>query len=143
MRFAVLHHSLPECHIRPSHWDLLLQFSNYHFVEERCLDCFELNLPPDQWSSLAVTRLPSHRALYLNYSGPISGNRGSVELVLTGEMKWHVREEHNFEFELIADPSSQPNQWNVSGQRFQLSRQGEDHWFLKLQPSRTKNIEMH
>lgn len=66
-----------------------------------------------------------------------------MELVLTGEMKWHVREEHNFEFELIADPSSQPNQWNVSGQRFQLSRQGEDHWFLKLQPSRTKNIEMH
>jgi hypothetical protein len=145
MRFAVLHHTLPETNIRPSHWDLLLQFADYQSHEEKCLDCFELHLPPDHWSLLEASQLPSHRAFFLNYSGPISGNRGSVQLVLAGEVQWHVRDASNLDFELTVDPIYNVGVWEANGQRFQLTRQEEDHWTLQLQPpgSKTQKRSRH
>lgn len=132
MRFAVLQHTLPSTSIRASHWDLLLQFAGYRSKDEKCLDCFELSLPPEQWSSLVISRLPSHRALYLEYAGPISGDRGTVEQVMAGELEWHSRGEGFAEFELIADPYRRPNHWPANGQRIRLTREEKDRWFLQL-----------
>lgn len=132
MRFAVLLHTLPATSIRASHWDLLLQFAEYRSKDEKCLDCFELSLPPEQWSSLAISRLPSHRALYLEYAGPISGDRGTVEQVMVGEVQWHSRDGDIAEFDLIAEPSRRPNHWSANGQRMKLTWEEKDRWLLEL-----------
>jgi hypothetical protein len=130
MRFSVLKHTLPASSIRSSHWDLLLQFADYQSEDERALYCFELQLPPDQWSVLAATQLPDHRALYLHYSGPISNDRGAVELVLAGDIQWLSRDENCYEFELHPEAHPNPRNWNANGRRFRLSRQDKDHWSL-------------
>ncbi len=138
MRFSVLRHTLPTPSIRGSHWDLLLQFADYLSEDERSLYCFELHFPPDQWSVLAASQLPNHRAVYLHYSGPISHGRGSVELVLGGNIHWLSKCENCYEFELIPDSHPIPLNWNAHGQRFQLSRQDKEEWSLYLckgQPS--------
>ena len=132
MRFAVLQHTLPINSIRTSHWDLLLQFAEYRAKDDKCLDCFELSLPPAQWSSLLISRLPSHRALYLEYVGPISGDRGSVEQVMVGEVQWHSRDKNVTEFDLLADPNRRPEHWPASGQRIKLTHAEKDRWFLQL-----------
>ena len=132
MRFSVLKHTLPESSIRYSHWDLLLQFADYQSEDERALYCFELHLPPDQWSSLTASQLTDHRALYLRYSGPLSNDRGAVEFVLGGDIEWLSREENRFEFELHPDSHPKPRNWNANGQRFELLRQDKDHWSLSL-----------
>ena len=85
-RFVVLEHKLPPESERPSHWDLLLeQPPEWGGV----LLSFEVSKPPAEWGPLtAVLKLPDHRALYLDYEGPISGNRGSVTRVLEGNIQW-------------------------------------------------------
>jgi hypothetical protein len=132
MRFSILQHTLPTNSIRSSHWDLLLQFADYQSEYESALYCFELHLPPDQWSSLVASELPNHRALYLHYSGPISDDRGTVELLLGGDIHWLSRDENCFEFELHPDSHPVPRNWNKNGQRFRLSRQDKVHWLLSL-----------
>jgi hypothetical protein len=133
MRFAVLLHTLPKMNTRPSHWDLLLQFADCKTTEDKCLDCFELTLPPDQWTLLEVSQLPAHRALYLTYSGPISNDRGSVEQVLAGNIQWYARNANYLEFELFPDYHPVPVNWNANGERFQLARQEKERWSLQRQ----------
>ena len=42
--------------------------------------------PPEQWDSDAAdcTKLPDHRSVYLDYQGPISGDRGTVTIACSG-----------------------------------------------------------
>ena len=37
---------------------------------------------------ISATRLPDHRAAYLDYDGEVSGNRGSVTRLATGHFEW-------------------------------------------------------
>lgn len=86
-RFALLWHEIPEDH-EPSqsansesslgsHWDLLLELDNGELLT------WQIASLPDLKSlakSLEITakRLNNHRSVYLDYEGPISGNRGVV-----------------------------------------------------------------
>ncbi|MFN9876929.1 MAG: hypothetical protein ACK557_00505 [Planctomycetota bacterium] len=82
LRFAVLHHRLPPAAERSDHFDLLLEWRG-------ALLTWELPIRPlliDQ--TTAARRLPDHRLVYLDYSGPLTENRGHVQLVDTGFLTW-------------------------------------------------------
>ena len=72
-RYAVLHHT---GHGEP-HFDLLIGRFDAPLIT--------LRLPT--WpvrGRLSLTRLPDHRPIYLDYEGPVSGNRGEVKRVEAG-----------------------------------------------------------
>lgn len=72
-RFVILRHAMPLESARPSHWDLMLE------VEDR-LWTWALPLPPSAAATnIEGERLVDHRLAYLEYEGPVSGGRGSVE----------------------------------------------------------------
>lgn len=66
-RFVVLEHDSP----RGRHWDLMLE-------NGQVLATWALAEPPDAGHAIAAQPLPDHRPAYLDYEGPISGNRGHV-----------------------------------------------------------------
>ncbi len=69
-RLVVLKHDAP----RGLHWDLLLETHTRLWT-------FAVPEPPQLWAKreeLPVERLPDHRRIYLDYEGPVSGNRGTV-----------------------------------------------------------------
>lgn len=72
-RFVVLEHDHPFLH-----WDFLLEHGDRAFTW-RLLEKPECN----RW--LAAERINDHRPLYLNYEGPVSGNRGSVRRLFFGD----------------------------------------------------------
>jgi hypothetical protein len=67
-RFVILEHDYPALH-----WDLMLEAGGV-------LQTWRLANPPAPGSnSIAATALGDHRILYLDYEGPVSGNRGIVK----------------------------------------------------------------
>ena len=66
-RFVVLTHDHPFLH-----WDLMLEQGD-------SLRTWRLVRPPDTAISIAAEALPDHRLAYLDYEGPVSGGRGTVE----------------------------------------------------------------
>lgn len=86
-RFVVLEHDSP----RGLHWDLMLH-------QGAALATWALPQPPDAPGPLPAERLPDHRLAYLDYEGPVSGDRGQVvrwdtgsfELVNQSDDQWTV-----------------------------------------------------
>ncbi len=66
-RFVVLTHDHPFLH-----WDLMLEQSG-------ALRTWRLKQPPDAQGPIVAEALPDHRLAYLDYEGPVSGGRGTVE----------------------------------------------------------------
>jgi hypothetical protein len=66
-RFAVLCHDSP----RGVHWDFLLEMG-------AGLRTWALPQPPESGVEMVCRALPDHRLVYLDYEGPVSGERGSV-----------------------------------------------------------------
>jgi hypothetical protein len=67
-RFAILEHDHPMLH-----WDLLLEAGDV-------LSAWRLAQPPDESAhSIEATKITDHRTLYLDYEGPVSGERGFVK----------------------------------------------------------------
>lgn len=77
-RFAVLQHDHPF-----QHWDFLLEAKD-------ALRAWRLHARPDEPGPIAAEALPDHRLAYLDYEGPVSGNRGTVQRWDTGEFVWDV-----------------------------------------------------
>lgn len=82
-QFVILRHELPSTSARGSHWDLMLE-------NQGVLLTWELpNLPPGplpaSFEQLGIRRLPDHRIDYLEYEGPVSNGRGTVQRVDSGE----------------------------------------------------------
>jgi hypothetical protein len=66
-RFVVLTHDYPFLH-----WDLMLEEGN-------SLRTWRLMQPPDTEGPIEAEALGNHRLAYLDYDGPVSENRGTVE----------------------------------------------------------------
>lgn len=64
-RFVILEHDHPLLH-----WDLMLEAGDV-------LQTWRLATPPGT-QPLEATALGDHRRMYLDYEGPVSGNRGKV-----------------------------------------------------------------
>lgn len=82
-RFVLLRHEMQAKENRQSHWDLMLE-------EPASLLTFELtSLPAPVESSLGCVhqarRLADHRREYLDYEGELSGGRGRVTRIASGE----------------------------------------------------------
>ena len=65
-RFVVLEHDHPELH-----WDLMLDTGEH-------LRTWRLLQPPATSQTIDAIALGDHRRVYLDYEGPVSGNRGNV-----------------------------------------------------------------
>jgi len=70
-RFVVLRHEPGSASDRELHWDFMLE-------GESMLRTWALESEPAMGSSSAALELPDHRLDYLDYEGPVSGQRGSV-----------------------------------------------------------------
>jgi len=70
-RYVILRHEVPSGSARPSHWDFMLEHGD-------ALRTWAIELPPDAAEPQPALLLPDHRAAYLTYEGPVSGNRGDV-----------------------------------------------------------------
>jgi hypothetical protein len=67
-RFVILEHAHP----RGLHYDFMLEVGE-------SLKTWELPEPPAIGRELPAKILPDHRLAYLNYEGPVSGDRGAVK----------------------------------------------------------------
>lgn len=75
LRFAILTHDWPAFH-----WDFLLEPPiDGEFDESPPLWTWRLLGEPDSAAEIACERLPDHRRRYLDYEGPVSGDRGTVK----------------------------------------------------------------
>jgi hypothetical protein len=66
-RFVILEHDHPF-----RHWDLMLE-------EGEVLRTWRLPAPPAVGQTVAAELLGDHRKLYLDYEGPVSRGRGTVQ----------------------------------------------------------------
>ncbi len=80
-RYAILYHQMPADRPRPSHWDLLLEFRD-------TLRTWALAQQPSAGKPVTADRLADHRIEYLEYEGPVSGNRGKVTRWDAGTFQW-------------------------------------------------------
>lgn len=96
-RFAILDHDWPEPHA-----DLLLE-NEATLLTWRlppiAVEAAELRTVPFTGAVL-TTRLPDHRRLYLEYEGPVSGNRGRVLRVDEGVFEWIEKSESRWVVDL-------------------------------------------
>lgn len=98
LRLVLLRHNVPDDFGRPSHWDLLLE------REDDCWTWAIEELPAafgGEGGSKCVpaTRLANHRKHYLDYQGPVSGDRGVVTRVLTGTYEFVAQSETHLDLE--------------------------------------------
>lgn len=109
-RTVILRHHLPD---GTHHFDWLLEPADpqvSHAAErvddpnERVLIAWRLTAwPIPVGSSIAAERLPPHRRLYLDYQGPIPGNRGTIRQVAAGTATISTDTPHHFEAVLDVD----------------------------------------
>ncbi len=66
-RFVILQHDVSD----GLHFDLMLEAGTY-------LKTWKLREPPQPGVEQSCEALPDHRLAYLDYEGPVSGERGSV-----------------------------------------------------------------
>jgi hypothetical protein len=126
LRTVQLRHDLPDgsCHID---WMIArdpagsLPLSAWRLA--RCLH----DVKPGE--SAPLERLPDHRPLYLDYEGPVSGNRGSVRREAAGTVRRNTNKifspEETGEIEV---------HWQIAGtiltQRLSLVRLNEENWIV-------------
>src|SRR5262249_39383059 len=80
-RFVVLEHDYPQLH-----WDLMLESGNV-------LRTWRLAAPPGKGAAIRAWYLAEHRKMYLDYEGPVSGNRGRVSRWDSGVYSWSENRE--------------------------------------------------
>jgi hypothetical protein len=81
LRFVILEHDWPT-----RHWDLLLESGGV-------LRAWRLDARPVDSRSGIAERNFDHRLVYLDYEGPVSGNRGTVQRCDSGVLEWLVDRE--------------------------------------------------
>ncbi len=80
LRFALLEHQTSE----GVHWDLLIEVRD----RERLATWRIYADPRGRSDPVPCERIADHRPLYLDYEGPISGNRGRVRRIDAGTALW-------------------------------------------------------
>jgi len=91
-RFVILEHCQPGGG-RADHWDLMFQVGDVLLT----LESPAWDASPGPWR---VQSLPDHRLSYLDYQGPISGQRGWVRQVDSGRYRVATRQSPAVRLEL-------------------------------------------
>lgn len=79
--FVILFHRMPELAKRTDHWDLMIQ-------RDDSLVTWALDSVPVAGVDIKAVRLTNHRLEYLNFQGPLTGERGEVTQFAKGNCKW-------------------------------------------------------
>jgi hypothetical protein len=77
-RYVILQHETPSPERGLVHWDFMLE-------RDGILRTWALAEQPRLQREIAADELPDHRLAYLDYEGPISGDRGAVTRWDAGE----------------------------------------------------------
>jgi hypothetical protein len=107
LRWVLLWHDCPTDYRDGSHWDLMLEREGV--AEERRLATWSLRELPKGWPGAAVdapteveaVAFADHRAAYLDYEGPVSGDRGTVTRIARGEFTWREATERRVVVDLF------------------------------------------
>lgn len=110
-RFALLEHDHPT-----THWDFFLE-------DGPTLRSWRLHAPPQPGSSIVAEAAPAHRLLYLDYEGPVSGDRGTVWRRACGTFTWELDTATRVEVRLTGSLSGRLVLWQV-----------ESQWWLRWEP---------
>jgi len=70
-RYVILRHEMPGPPRGGVHWDFMIE-------QGEVLRTWALASEPNSGAEIAADALPDHRIAYLEYEGPVSGNRGTV-----------------------------------------------------------------
>jgi DNA polymerase Ligase (LigD) len=129
-RFSIVKHEMPANSSRPSHFDLFLEHAGK-------LLTWELPMSMSLSKSGAVNhqlarRLPDHRLIYLDFEGPVSGDRGSVALVAAGRLQWLEMESDG----LIARTYS--DLWTGILTLRPIVQSDSDQWRLDFEPDESR-----
>ena len=110
-RYVILEHDHPVLH-----WDFMLEAGDI-------LRTWRLAAPPRLGQTIAAEMSFAHRLLYLDYEGPISGNRGQVVRWDHGVFAW----QEDTHTRIIVQ---------LQGERLQgtarLERSAEEAWWLTV-----------
>jgi hypothetical protein len=115
-RFVLLYHICPSGYERPSHWDLMLEVGDtlhtwalsellrvWH-AAQRATAVIDPACPPlAACDHVAAERLGNHRPVYLEYEGPLSGDRGQVHRIDSGTYVGEPTSPQVWPFELHGD----------------------------------------
>jgi hypothetical protein len=93
--FALLHHT----GYGEEHYDLLVQIPS----QERVL-AWRLSALPQSTPGGVAVRIADHRAIYLSYEGPVSGDRGQVRRVTEGAARILGHDSGTLELRLMTNP---------------------------------------
>jgi hypothetical protein len=117
-RFVLLYHDCPPGYVRPSHWDLMLEAGDvletwalaqlprdWQAAHERTAATHPHCPPLAAGNAVPAERLPDHRIAYLDYEGPVSGDRGNVVRVAVGAYTTTTRRDDCVQIELRGDLS--------------------------------------
>jgi hypothetical protein len=77
-RYVILEHDHPTLH-----WDLMLECGDV-------LKTWRLAAAPARGQSVGAEPINDHRRQYLDYEGPVSGNRGQVKRWDWGDYQWET-----------------------------------------------------
>lgn len=114
-RFVIQHHELSAS----AHWDLMLE-------QDDALATWQVPVPPSQYCQgpVPARRIADHRKAYLDYEGPVSGDRGTVRIADAGTYVARVAGPARWEIELRG---------RVVRGRFELrpTAPGGDQWELR------------
>jgi hypothetical protein len=75
-RYVILEHDFPSLH-----WDFMLEAG-------AVLRTWRLAAPPEPGQPVQAAASFDHRLVYLDYEGPVSGNRGQVQRWDAGTFDW-------------------------------------------------------
>jgi hypothetical protein len=79
-RYVILEHDYPT-----RHWDFMLEAGPF-------LRTWRLSAPPEEARIVIAQATFDHRLCYLDYEGPVSGDRGRVSRWDTGSFEWRTDE---------------------------------------------------
>lgn len=116
-RYVILEHNHPALH-----WDFMLEAG-------KVLRTWRLSACPEEGRTVAAEAALDHRPVYLDYEGPVSGNRGTVTRWDFGTFTWLSDEAEDIRVAL-------------TGRRLQgmvqLRRQETGDWALTFELPRTQ-----
>jgi len=95
--YVILHHQFPDRGGEPSHWDVMFQVDDV-------LLTWAVDEIPRPGLRTAARALDDHRVEYLDYSGPVSGNRGEVSPLGRGSYQGDPSRTSSFSLQLQGGP---------------------------------------
>ncbi len=116
-RYVILYHQQHSAETDLTHWDLMLE-------KDGLLRTWKLPQSPTPSKPLTAIPLPDHRIAYLEYEGPISGDRGQVSQFDSGTYEGSLPSSVDsfsiylagrvFHGKLLLEPHpQQPEQWLI------------------------------